>query len=84
MKKNQIGKILHYFDKIKVAVIKLENGDLKIGDEIEIVDQEGNALSQKVDSMQIEHAQIDIAKAGDEFGLKVEKAVKAKSKVFKT
>ncbi len=83
MKKIQIGQVQHYYDKIKVAIIKITKGDLKVGDEIEISDEKGNGLSQKVSSMQIEHAQIDIAKAGDEFGLKVEGDVKAKSKVFK-
>ena len=38
MKKTQIGQILHYYDKIKVAVIKLKKGDLKVGDEIEILE----------------------------------------------
>ena len=33
--------------------------------------------------MQIEHAKIDIAKKGDEFGLKVEKGVKSKTDVLK-
>jgi len=33
--------------------------------------------------MQIEHAAIDIAKKGDEFGLKVEKEVKSSSEVVK-
>jgi len=83
MAKTQVGEIIHYYGKIKVAVVKLKKGDLKIGDKVEIIDSEGNILAQKVDSMQIEHAQIDIAKAGDEFGLKVEKIIKAKSKVFK-
>lgn len=83
MAKVQLGQVTHYFDKINVAVVRLTKGDLKVGDDVEIVDADGNTFSQKVKSMQIEHAQIDIAKAGDEFGLKVEKDVKAKSKVFK-
>ncbi len=33
--------------------------------------------------MQIEHAKIEIAKAGDEFGLKIDKSVKPGSQVFK-
>ena len=33
--------------------------------------------------MQIEHANIDIAKKGDEFGLKVDKEVKPKTAVTK-
>ena len=73
----------HYYDKISVAVIKLSKGDLKVGDSIKIVDKEGNELTQEVTSMQIEHANIDIAKSGDEFGLKVDSPVKTNSEVFK-
>ena len=64
-------------------MIKLEKGDLKIGDTIKLTLSSGDEFTQKVDSMQIEHADIDIAKAGDEFGLKVEKAVKANTQVLK-
>ena len=40
-------------------------------------------MTQEVTSMQIEHANIDIAKSGDEFGLKVDSSVKTNSEVFK-
>lgn len=79
----KIGKVIHYFDKIKVAVARLEIGDLKTGDEIKIISREGIELHQKVKSMQIEHADIEIAKAGDEFGLKVDKVVKSGDLIFK-
>jgi translation elongation factor EF-1alpha len=77
-----VGTVTHYYDKIAVAVIKLASGDIKVGDEIKFQDKEGNEFTQKVDSMQIEHASIDIAKKGDEFGLKVEKEVKPRTSVF--
>lgn len=83
MQLNQIGQVIHYFDKINVAIVKLGKGDLKIGDSVKLTDKNGDEFVQKVDSMQIEHASIDIAKAGDEFGLKVEKEIKPKSKVLK-
>ena len=64
-------------------MIKLTKGDLKIGDSLKIVDKAGNESTQEVTSMQIERANIDIAKSGDEFGLKVKSPVKAHSEVFK-
>lgn len=78
-----MGTVTHYYDKIAVAVVRMESGDIKVGDEIKFKDKEGNELTQKVDSMQIEHANIDIAKKGDEFGLKVDKEVRPKTEVFK-
>lgn len=79
----QIGSIIHYFDKIKVAVVKLTKGDLKIGDKVKLIDVKGSEFTQKIKSMQIEHASIEIAKSGDEFGLLVEKPIRAKTKIVK-
>jgi len=83
MADKKIGTVTHYYDKIAVAVIKLEGGDLKVGDEIKFKSKDDDEFTQKVESMQIEHANIDIAKAGDEFGLKVEKEAKPKTEVYK-
>lgn len=85
MKKSQVkvGEVLHYYDKLDVAVVRLTSSDLKIGDRIQLKGKNGQDFIQKVESMQIEHAHIDIAKAGDEFGLKTDKKVKEDSLVFK-
>lgn len=78
-----MGEVTHYYDKIAVAVVKMLSGDIKVGDEIKFKGKDEVEFTQKVDSMQIEHANIDIAKKGDEFGLKVDKVVKPKTEVFK-
>lgn len=83
MSSQKIGKINHYYDKIGVAVIKLTAGDLKVGDTVKLTDKNGELKDQKVDSMQIEHSEIEIAKKGDEFGLKVDFKVKENSEVIK-
>lgn len=66
-----------------MAVVKLSQGDLKKGDEIKLIAKDGKEFKQQVGSMQIEHANIDIAKKGDEFGLKVDSPVKENSQIFK-
>ncbi|HLA04191.1 MAG TPA: EF-Tu/IF-2/RF-3 family GTPase [Patescibacteria group bacterium] len=78
-----MGEITHYYDKIGVAVVKLVSGDLKVGDKVKLTDSQGEEFEQEIKSMQIEHAKIEIAKKGDEFGLKVDKSVKDKSAVVK-
>ena len=78
-----MGEITHYYDKIGVAVVKIAGGDLKVGDKVKLTDSQGEEFEQDIKSMQIEHAEIEIAKKGDEFGLKVDKPVKAKSDVVK-
>ena len=78
-----MGEITHYYDKIGVAVVKIAGGDLKVGDKVKLTDSQGEEFEQEIKSMQIEHAKIEIAKKGDEFGLKVDKSVKDKSAVVK-
>ena len=76
-----IGQITHYFDHIGVAVIKLTNGELKAGETIHLVGH-GADFTQVVDSMQVEHAQIEKAKKGDDVGLKVSAKVKPGTEVY--
>ncbi len=80
-KEKLIGKVTHYFDKIKVAAIKL-NAPLKVGDQIRIVGGEVD-FKQKVSSMEINHQKINKAKKGEEIGLKVKEKVREGYRVFK-
>ena len=77
-----IGKITHFFNKISVAVIKLEKGELKKGDKIKIVGH-GKEFEQDVVSMQVEHKEIEKAEAGSEFGMKMNEEVKPGDLVYK-
>jgi len=76
-----IGKVTHYFSKIGVAVIELSD-TLKVGDTIRIVGGETD-FDQVIESMEIEHQKIEIAKAGDLVGLKVSQKVRDGYKVYK-
>jgi putative protease len=77
-----IGKVTHYFDKIGVAVIALDD-NLKVGDTIRIVGGLETDFEQEVKSMQMEHQPIEAAKKGDEVGLKVKEKVREGYKVYK-
>lgn len=66
-----------------MAVVKLGKGDLKKGDVIKLIGKDGDEFTQEITSMQIEHADIDIAKSGDEFGLEVKSPVKVNSDIIK-
>jgi len=78
---DKIGEVIHFYDKIGVAIIRLEK-DLKLNDKIKFVN-DSNEFEQEVQSMQVEHAQIDSAKSGDEIGVKVNEKVKAGTEVFR-
>lgn len=78
-----IGRVAHYFDHLKVAVISLGKGaKLKVGDSVRI---EGGELDyvQKIESLQVEHEAVKSVKAGDDFGTKVKKKVHEGYRVYK-
>jgi len=81
-KEKPIAKVLHYYDKIKVAVIKLSS-ELKVGDEIRIVGGENTDFQQKVESIQIDYKPLKKAKKGQEVGLKFKKQAREGYQVFK-
>ena len=80
-KLEEIGKVAHYFTKIEVAVIDL-TAPLLVGDKIAIKGATTD-LEQTVDSMQIEHENVQQAKAGDSVGLKVKDRVRETDVVYK-
>lgn len=66
-----IGKVVHYYDHIGVAVVALES-TLRQGDAIRL--KRGTMeFEQTALSMQVNHTPIQQAKKGDEIGLKVDK-----------
>lgn len=81
VEKEKIGDVTHYFTNISVGVIDL-SGDLKIGDKISI---EGATtdIQQEVESMQIEHEDVEEAGPGDSIGLKVKDRVREGDVVYK-
>lgn len=78
----QIGRVIHYYDKIGVAVLNLDV-PLKVGDAIRIVGGEATDFTQEVESMEVEHEKIKKAKKGDSIGLKVKEKVREGYKVYK-
>lgn len=81
MEKIYIGKVSHFYPKINVAVVELEN-TLKRGDKISIEGKTTN-FSQIVESIQIEHKDVNEAFKGQSIGLKVVDRVREGDKVYK-
>jgi putative protease len=77
----EVGKITHFFSKISVAVIELK-APLKVGDTI-VVKGPTTDFEQLVDSMQIEHENVERAEAGQSVGLKVVQRVRETDVVYK-
>ena len=77
----EIGRITHFFSKINVAVIELK-APLKVGDTIVVKGPTTN-FEQVIDSMQIEHENVQKAESGQSIGLKVVERVRETDIVYK-
>ncbi|GEM_PF-232943 len=77
----RMGEVTHYFDRIKVCVIRIDQGVIKKGDHLLIKGNKGQ-LVQKVISMQIENEDVSSAQEGQLIGLKVTKPVSVGDEVF--
>lgn len=82
MERVKIGEVFHYFGKIGVAAIRLTDGDLAVGDTVQIQGPSTN-LTERVETMQIEHAAVPNAHRGQEVGIKVNDRVREKDLVYK-
>jgi len=71
-KKHFVGKVTHYYPKIKVATIKLVSG-LKVGDNIIIIGKTTGLEKSKIKYIEIKHKSVKKAKKNDEIGIKLPK-----------
>lgn len=81
MAAKKIGKVTHYFDHLGVAIIKL-SAPLKKGETVEFKNSKGTVATQVIDSMQVDHKDIEAAKVGDEVGVKVTEKVHEDNLVY--
>jgi hypothetical protein len=76
-----VGTVTHYFPRIQVIVIKVNDG-LHTGEKIMIKGSSSHFV-QTIKSMQMESVDVKVAKKGDLVGLKVEEEARVGDKVFK-
>ncbi len=79
-KPKPIGKVVHYYDKIGVAIVELTK-TIKVGDSVKF-HRGDSEFTQQVSSMQVEHENVEKAKKGDAIGIKVDQPVKEGAEVF--
>ena len=78
----EVGHVTHFFTKISVAVLELK-APLAVGDHI-LFKGPTTDFEQVIESMQIEHEDIERAEAGQSIGLKVVQRVRERDMVHKT
>lgn len=70
MVETKIGTVTHYYNHLHVAGVAITDSALHKGDKIHIKGHTSD-FEQDVDSMEIDHKAIEIAKPGDQIGLSV-------------
>ncbi len=82
MAEQLIGTVTHYFSKAQVAGIDITDGELHVGDTIHILGHTSD-FTQQIDSMQIEHEQVQTASVGDRIGVCVSEHAREHDKVYR-
>jgi putative protease len=77
----EVGTIIHFYPKIMVAVVKVSDS-LKVGETIRIAGHTTD-FTQTVDSLQIEHQQVQEVPKGETVGLRVAERVREGDKVYR-
>lgn len=78
----RIGVVTHYFNHLSVAVVKLEAGTLRVGDNIHFRGHTTD-FGQRIDSLQVDHQSVEGVGPNDDFGLKVRDHVREHDVVYK-
>ncbi len=82
MAEQLIGKVTHYFSKAGVAAIRITGGELHVGDTIHVLGHTSD-FKQTVDSMQVNHVPVQMARPGDEIGIKASDHAREHDEVFR-
>jgi hypothetical protein len=78
----RIGVVTHYYSHLSVATVRLESGTLRLGDMIQVRGHTTD-FSQKVESLEVNHAPATEVGPNGDFGLKVVEHAREHDVVYK-
>ncbi len=76
-----IGRVVHYYNKIGVGIIKLDQALTK-GDVLYFKGHTTD-FSQKVEDLEINHQKVESANIGEEVGIKLDQPVREHDLVYR-
>ena len=82
MKEIEVGRVADYFKKIGVVAIEVTSEGISVGDTLHFKGHTTD-FTQKVDSMQVEHENVERADVGASIGIKVKERVRTHDQVYK-
>ncbi len=81
MDEELVGTVTHYFPKPGVGVVKL-SATISLGDTLHFHGHTTD-FSQKIESMEIDHATVETAESGAELAIKIDERVRHGDVVYK-
>jgi hypothetical protein len=81
-REERVGVVTHYFSHLSVATVRLESGRLHLGDVIRVRGHTTD-FTQRVESLEVNHAPTTDVGPNDDFGLKVVEHAREHDVVYK-
>ena len=82
MPEQLIGTVVHYFKGPSVAVVRVTDGELAVGDYVRFHGHTTD-FTEQVTSMEVDHTKVERAKAGEEVAIQVTDRTRHHDQVFK-
>ena len=82
MTEQLIGTVTHYFKGPGVAVVKVTEGDVGLGEEIHFLGHTTD-FTERVSSMEVDHHKVEHAGVGDDIAIQVVARTRPHDQVFK-
>ena len=82
MAEKLIGSVTHFFKGPSVAVVKVTEGEVAVGDEIHFVGHTSD-FTERVTSMEVDHKKVERAGVGDEIAIQVVDRARPHDQVYK-
>lgn len=82
MAEEPVGIVTHFFKGPSVAIIRLAEGSLAVGDKIRVVGHTSD-FTETITSMEVDHAKVERAAKGAEVAVKVIERAREHDRVLK-
>lgn len=80
MSEKKLGVVTHYFNHLKVGIVKASS-PIKVGDKVQFKGHTTD-FKQSISQMQLDHEAVDAAQKGQEVGIKLKSQVREGDEVF--
>ncbi len=81
-RKEYAGLVVNYFPQVGAAEVQLHGGDVHVGDTVYFIGDTTGAVEQQVESMQVEHEPVTVARKGMHVAIRTDVKVRRNDKLY--